>query len=307
MVAALLCTMQLTLSADICGIDFNNFSWDDIFYEVDDFSYLGIDTGYRYDKISNRAVLYGPTTDVFASTLEAKDVQSYILGVKGQYEFCRLLVKGNYHHGWVLDGSYLDGSFRGDDLGGHTNDASVALGFVFITNKCLISNIYAGWSYDELNFKAKDVTAPAGGVIVPIGDIRYRSRLNGPWIGTDIILRPTCETTVTIGTEAHWAEWNGKRLLPGADLGTGFGEITGFSNRFNHHHFTGAVFRLEGAYAIDSCLDLGLNFKFQGWTSSGRGRFSRVSTPLPTTFDTNNIIDLKWTSFSATAYIDYVF
>ena len=305
MVALLVCAVQLNLSANFSCFD--NCSLGDFFYDVGGLNYLSLDTGYRYDKVTNRAVLYGPATDVFATTQAQTAINSYILGVKGQYEFKRLLVKGNYHYGWIGDGDYFHGNQKGD-LRGHLNDGSIALGFALPSqNCCWLTAFYAGYSYDGLHTHANKVRAPFAGALVNLGKITTKTTIKGPWFGSDIIFRPACDFTLIIGDDIHFGHWNGSNHFAAGDPGVSFGEIEGFSSNSNQHNMWGNVFRVEGYYKVYECWDLGFDLQYTRWVSSGHGRYTPVSSPLPTGITNNYIIDAKWASFSATATIAYVF
>jgi len=300
-----MCAVQLNLSANFSCFD--NCSLGDFFYDVGGLNYLSLDTGYRYDKVTNRAVLYGPATDVFAATQAQTEINSYILGVKAQFEFKRILIKGNYHFGWIGSGKYLHEGQHGN-LQGYLNDGSAALGFAFPSESCWLAAIYGGWSYDALFTTANHVIAPNTTALVNVGSIKTKTTIHGPWVGTDVILRPFCNTTFIIGDDIHFCgRWNGTNRFVNGAPGATFGEIEGFSSNRNQHNMWGNVFRFEGLYNFCHGLTVGFNLQYTHWISSGHGLYSPINSPLPTGVTINQITNVKWNSFSATATLAYEF
>lgn len=303
LVALLICVLQLNLSADIPFI--GNCCWDEMFCDVGGMNYLGLDTGYRYDKVSNRAVVYGHETAVYSATQEQDAVNSYILGLKGQYEWHRIVLKGFYHYGWVGGGHYHEEGLHGK-LHGRLHDGSIAIGYAIPSDCCWMTVWYAGWSYDGLNTDA-NLRLHCNENTNHFGKDRVHTRYRGPWVGTDVIFTPCCNFKLTLSEEIHYGRWNGESRFshePGDD----FGAIVGFSNRRSHHHMWANVFRLEGLYDFCDCWQLGLNLDYTVRASSGHGRICWSHRNEDTVrYSTKQVIDAKWTTFAATATIAYAF
>lgn len=269
-------------------------------------AYLVADTGYRWDKISNRASLSGVGFGARVSTETANKLNTFLLGAKGQLDICEWLIKGSAHYGWINSGRYDEGGFLGN-ADGHTIDASGGLGYYFNPCDCWGFAPFAGWSYDEIDVEGKHVRTPLNGSPIDIGTIKYRSKFQGPWIGIDFLFFEDFCYQISFGYELHHAHWRAARKLPGPDLGLDFGTTTGFSNVRTHNNIWGNVFHLEGIYSLNECWDIGLSFKYQIWKSAGSGRYRRTSTPLDPAITHAVIQDVSWESFTATANIGYVF
>lgn len=280
-------------------------SWQ-FLYDPYEMTYFGFEAGYRWDKVDNRCVLYGPAFLPRASTQSAKHVNSLQIGFEGQVECCQFLVKGSYHHGWLGSGHYVETDFKGG-IAGSSDDASVGLGYLFPTNRCWVAAGLVGWSIDELDMTGKNVKVPLVGQIIPVGDIKFKSRFQGPWVGTDIWLKPDACFTLVLGHEFHFAYWNGTRFLKRGELGETFGITTGFSNQRHHHSLWGNVFRIEGYYILTETWDVGLKLKYQRWISSGDGEYKRTRMSLSRLIKSKLIEDVEWQSFSLFASLDYLF
>lgn len=274
--------------------------------EIEDINYLDLDTGYRWDKISNRVVLSGIGFGARVSTQMANKLGSYQLGLKGQYSYCQMLVKGSFHYGWIKGGRYDEGGFGGK-AGGHTMDALGGFGYLFCISDCWGVAPLVGWSYDEIDVKGQSVKTPLDGVLLDIGDIKYKSRFQGPWLGADVFFEPTACSRISLGYEFHIAHWNGTRTLEQGELGTEFGTTTGFSNIRKLNPVLGNVFSLDGAYTFCGCWDFGIGLKYQIWKSVGSGRYKRTIIPTDPAITSQIVEDVEWNSFSLMFQIGYMF
>lgn len=251
-----------------------------LFSGYEQLNFLELETGYRWDKISNRVVVYGKRSDAHASTQSANAVNTYQLGCNAQYTLCPWIAKISYHHGWVLSGDYDEASFHGS-LNGHTDDASAGAGYLFCPRECIFLIPFAGWSYDRLMFNGRHVKTPLNGEVIDVGNIEFNSRLAGPWIGADVVFEPSPRYQITFTYELHYSYWRGSRHLWDGELGNQFGVTTGFSSRRHHSNIWGNLFEINGSYAINDCWQIGLSCKYQNRKSNGNGKINRSRVHLP--------------------------
>jgi hypothetical protein len=305
MMALLICLVQLNLSAEIPFLG-DCCSWDELFCDVGGLNYIGLDTGYRYDKVANRAVAYGADRPVFASTQEQNSVNSYILGVKGRYECHRIIFKGFYHYGWIGDGHYSEAGLRGC-ISGHVQDGSLAIGYALPSNCCWLTAFYAGWSYDGLRSKVRHTHGCRDSFHPNFGKTDIKTSICGPWVGSDVIFTPCTNFELTLAEELHWGRWSGENRYRDRHPRFEYGPIDGYSNSRSLHNMWGNVFRIEGLYKMCNCWEVGLNLDYTVWASSGHGRFNGREGEGDLALHHRKIIDVKWTSFSATATIAYAF
>lgn len=280
-----------------------------VFATIEPQNYFCIDTGYRWDKISNRAVLYGDEPGVRSVSQIAKGLNSFLLGGKGRGTlFNTIYGKAMAHYGWMAhDGAYKEEGSMTGGISGHTVDATVAAGYLFPFGYCWGIAPLVGWSYDKLHVKGKHVHAAILGVSPNMGNISYKSRFQGPWIGFDLLFQPNCLWDFTFGYEWHYARWHGSRILSRGDLGISYGTTTGFSNVRDHHHLIGNVFSFEGSYIFRTNWSIGFGLRYQNWKSSQTGHYKRTTTPLDPAFTSRLITDVSWDSFSATGRLGYIF
>lgn len=267
---------------------------------------IRLETGYRWDKINNRVVVFGEGAGVFTSTEAANRVNSYQLGAKAVVAaYCNWIGKASAHYGWLGSGHYDEGGFRGRTRG-HTTDASLGVGYNLPVNDCISVVPLVGWSYDRINVRAEHVFVGTLGSEVAVGDIKFHNRFQGPWIGTDIVFKPMPCAWITVGHEFHYASWHGTRELVDGELGALFGTTTGFSSTRKHNNMWGQVFTLDGTYAL-GCWDVGLNLKYQYWSNAGNGRYKRTRVPVNPAITTQRVIDVDWQSFAVMVHAGYMF
>lgn len=295
----MICAILLSVSQ----LSFMPKAFSDIEYN----GFLYLDGGYRWDKISNRVDLLGANFGNRTSSQTAKKLNSFQLGVKGQLTLNQFLFKGSYYHGWMAhSGRYEEGFFNGR-ANGHTDDALGGFGYYFCLNQCTWIAPLAGWSYDELNVTGKSVKVALNGAKIPVGDIKYKSRFEGPWFGADIVFQPSPCYWATLGYELHHARWHGTRILENGELGLGFGTTTGFSNKRDHKNIWGHVFQVDGTYVFRECWNLGVNLKYQIWKGAGNGHYKRTVVPVDPAITTEKVVDVEWESFSVMVHAGYAF
>ncbi len=269
--------------------------------------YIALDNGYRWDKISNRATLGGPTISVKGSTQILRKINSYQLGARGQWSFCNCaFVRGAGHYGWVWDGKYSEGGFFGHARG-HTYDVQGAIGCYFCMTPYIWVAPVVGWSYDALNLKGKDISTAINGVVYDLSDIKAHQRFNGPLVGFDLVYQINDCSDFTFGYEFHYAHWHGQRLIQGKEYGNPpFGATTGFSNRRHLNRVYGQVFKLDATYQFCECWMLGIGLKYQ-FFNGDFGKYKRTETPLIPQFTYANVDGLWWRSFASTIYVGRMF
>lgn len=270
--------------------------------------YLAMDNGYRWDRISNRAIMGGSTVPARGSSQQMRKINSYQIGGRAQWTFCNdVFVRANGHYGWIFDGAkYSEGGLFGK-TGGNTADAQAAIGQYF----SLASGIWAapvvGWSYDELFLKGKHIHTTINGEFFRLSDIKAHQRINGPFIGFDLNYQINSCSDFTFGYEYHFAWWRGQRLIQGAEYGNPpFGTTTGFSNKRYMNHVHGQVFKLDAAYQLCDCWELGLGLKYQ-YFDGDNGHYRQTKRRIIPQYSYRKIDGFYWSSFAATVYVGKMF
>lgn len=269
--------------------------------------FLALDTGYRWDKITNRVTLSGPTISVKGSTQAFRHINSYQIGGITQWNFCKCgFIRANGHYGWVFDGNYNEGGFSGN-LKGHTYDFEGALGYYFCLSKGIWMAPLIGWSYDALNLKAVDITTAINCEVFHLSDIKTHQRFSGPFIGFDLVFQPNHCWEFTFGYEFHYAHWHGQRLIEGHEYGNPpFGWTTGFSNKRHLNQVYGQVFNLDAAFHFCNCWIAGLDLKYQ-FFNGDHGKYKQTERSLLSQFTRASVNGLWWSSFDAKIFVGRVF
>lgn len=268
--------------------------------------YIALDNGYRWDKISNRATLGGPTATVKSSTQILKRINSYQLGGRGQLYFwdCAF-VKGSGHYGWVGDGKYSEGSFFGKSQG-HTCDGQGALGYYYNLSPNIWVAPIVGWSYDALKLKGTGIKTAIDGIVYHMCSVRAHQQFSGPFVGFDLLFQTQCYD-FSFSYEFHYAHWHGQRLIQGGEYGNPpFGTTTGFSNQRRLNNVYGQVFNLQASYQFCDCWIVGLGLKYQFYNGDF-GKYRQTKRPILSQFTYANVDGLWWLSFASTLYIGRMF
>jgi hypothetical protein len=273
-------------------------------------SYFRLETGYRWDKLDNRAVLYGDVTNRAATQLFQR-INSFQIGANTKATFGRSwYVKGNGHYGWIGGGDFRESSIFGD-IGGHTWDVDGALAYTFSLHRGICVAPLFGWAYDVLALDVTDVFSTA--VITATGpialsDIDCYTTFQGPFLGVDVLFFVSPCLDLVCGYELHHAEWRQDSLPDQGNFGAVFGQISGFANKRVHHHVWGHLFSIDGTYCFNEWIEAGLSLQYQIWKGQNTGRISRVLPPvLSPVFRHRLIIDIEWASFSALAHVGVTF
>lgn len=270
-------------------------------------SFIALDNGYRWDKISNRVTLGGPTINVKESTQILKRINSYQLGAKGQWMFWNsAFVRADGHYGWVFDAEYDEAEFLGKSKG-HTYDVEGSIGYTFSLTECVGIAPVVGWSYDQFNLKGTDIRVPIEGHVHHLSDIKAHQHFSGPFVGFDLLFRFCCDFDLTLGYEFHYANWHGQRLIEGHEYGNPpFGWTTGYSSKRHVHRVLGNVFKIDTSYDFCACWTIGLEFKYK-FFNGDHGKYKQTKVPLLEEFTFAKVDDLEWHSFAAMIYIGRIF
>lgn len=267
-------------------------------------SYIDLDTGYRWDKAQAVLDVFGPA--IAGATQEtAKGVNSWQLGAKGRAYFCDyFFVKGAGHYGWVFSGSYDSSNLTGNLDDSHTWDVTGGVGYLFFMHPCWGFAPSVGWSYDLLDFKSNNTSIPIAGVAVPGGDIEFRSRFSGPWVGFEVQFVPLCAFDLSLKYELHHAHWHSRHstTLESAAIGL----TRGFASRSDHNNIWGHLFEIDTNYYFCCCWNVGIDLKYQIWKSQGKGHFHR-DTPINAVINKSLVDDVEWESFSLMLHLGYAF
>lgn len=271
-------------------------------------AYLAFETGYRWDRISNRAILGGSTVPAKGSTQLIRRINSWQVGGKAQFATCNgVFVRGNGHYGWIFDGAkYSEGGLFGDS-GGHTWDAEAAIGqYIWLSPGIWFAPVI-GWSYDTLLLKGKNIRTAINGEFFRLRDIQAHQRVSGPFIGFDLNYQVNSCFDFLWGYEFHYAHWHGQRIIQGRDFGNPpFGITTGYSNKRHLHDVYGQVFKLDASYQICDCWELGLGLKYQFFTGDD-GHYRQTKKRVISQYSYRKIDGLWWQSFAAMFYLGKMF
>lgn len=276
--------------------------------ECRQYNYLDFETGYRWDKVDNRIVIYGNAAASAAGQTFNK-INSYQLGGRGLWMVCDpLFIKAHGHYGWILSGNFDQVTFTGD-LDGHTWDAAGGIGYAWRFHPCWDFAPTIGWAYNELGITVTNVTT---GFATPpnrisLSNIDCKHRVEGPWVGFDLLFFPSCCLDVSLSYELHKGRWRGDYFPDVGDFGPSFGRTTGFASKRTNDQMWGNLFRMEGKYLFCSCWEIGVLLNYEFWKGQYAGHFDRTITPLGPEFPNNLVIDVDWQSFSTMVQLGYRF
>ncbi len=289
-------------------------------------SYLALDNGYRWDRIRNRVSMGGGTISVKSSSQVLKHINSYQLGARGQWTFCKnTFVRANGHYGWTWDGRYRESAIDGHAKG-NTWDVDGAIGYYFCAYRktnldampqnevkektiagCWIAPVL-GWSYYEFDMKGTHLKMPLDGVVYDdLSHIDARQTFNGPYAGFDMLFQLIERLDFLFSYEFHYTDWHGKREIEGDEYGNPwFGWTTGFSNKRHIDNVIGQVFKLNISYNFFDRLRVGLELKDQ-YFAGDHGKYKQTKRPIIPAFSFAKVDGLWWHSFGATIYIGGAF
>lgn len=270
-------------------------------------SYIALDSGYRWDKISNRVTTGGPTVAVKGSTQTMKSINSYQIGGIGELDCFRCwFVKGEGHYGTVKGGDYSESGFFGHAKG-YTYDLKGAVGYECGVACGITAKPLAGWSFDALNLRGTCITTAINGVKYHLSNIKAHQQFKGPFVGLDLAFDSGCCYNFVFGYEFHIARWHGKRLIQGREYGNPpFGTTTGYSNVRNLHRAYGQLFRLDAIYQCCHCWTAGVGLKYQFYNGDF-GKYKQTKVPLPSQYTYADVDGLWWSSFAATITVGRAF
>lgn len=278
--------------------------------------YVAVESGYRWDRLSNRATLSGGSVGVRGSTQILKNINSFQLGGRGQWNFfppaaCSdffdncCFIRGIGHYGWVLGGDYREGNFSGRDKG-HTWDVKAAVGCYFCVTPYVWLAPVVGWSYDALILRGQHIKTAIQGKVHHLRDIKANQQFRGPFIGFDLAHEIYPCLHYTFGYELHFAEWHGQRSIEGRNYGNPiYGATTGFSNKRSMSSVYGNVFKLDLNTFYD-CWEIGLGLQYQIYVGN-QGKFKQTRGRPLSLFTFARVDGLWWRSFGATLLVGRTF
>ena len=293
-------------------------------------SYLDMDNGYKWYRVTSRVFMNGPVVSLKQSSQVLKHINTYQLGGRGQWTFYdTAFIRASGHYGWTWDGRYKEATFKGNAKG-HTYDVDGALGYYFCvydlnrlvpppdpaveltktdkrTPSLWIAPIF-GWSFDSLNVKGENMRAKlTGEQFNNLNNINARQQLNGPFLGVDILFQLKSFTEFLFAYEFHYASWHGNRIIKGADYGhPPFGYTTGFSNKRHMNGVVGNVFKLTNSYTFSDTWKLGAELKYQFY-SGDNGKYKQTKTPISPLITYKEVNQFWWLSFGMTIFVGGVF
>jgi len=274
---------------------------------VESTCYLALDTGYRWDRTSNRATFGGRNVSVKGSTQELKDINSYQLGVKGCWNFYEgSYLRGEGHYGWTGNGNYSEGGYTGHTKG-HTFDGKGAVGYAFCVAPSILFAPVVGYSYDGLHLKAHGIRVAINGINYHKNPIKAHQSFRGAFLGFDAIF-DVCGCLDFIFTyEFHFAKWNGERLIQGGEYGNSpiFGTTTAWSNVRNLNNVYGNFFSFDLGYQICGWR-LGLDLKFQSYYGRA-GHYKQTRGIVNELYTYHKVDGLRWLSFASTITLGKAF
>jgi len=269
--------------------------------------YFALDTGYRWDRISNRATLGGLNVGVYGSTQKLKNINSYQLGGKGFWNLIECAyIRGEGHYGWTGKGKYSEGGYFGNTKG-YTYDGKGALGWFFYVAPSIWFAPVVGYSTDALNLKATDIHVAINGHRFHKKSIKAHQNFQGPFIGFDAFFVDDC-FDFSLSYEFHFARWRGERLIQGREYGNSpiFGITTSFSNMRHLNHVYGNVFNFDFGYQFCNCWRIGLDLKFQSYYGDS-GKYKQTRRPIQPLFTYAKVDGLRWLSFASTLTLGRAF
>lgn len=214
---------------------------------------------------------------------------------------CCGYVRGQGHYG------YSEGGFFGN-TDGNTYDGKVAVGNYFYAVPCIWVAPVAGYSYDALNIKAKNIHITINSETYHLSGIKANQRIQGPFIGLDMILDVNYWLDLYLGYEFHFARWRGERFIQGREYGNIplFGTTTAFSNVGHINNAYGNVFTFDLGYQFCDCWRLGLDLQYQVYYGNG-GKYKQTEGINNALNTYANVDGLWWLSFASTITLGRAF
>ncbi len=245
---------------------------------------LEVSTGYRIDgfdwNIAGDARGNNPNV---LSELTWRDLRTFQAeGAVRTFMNDVFCLRASLAYGRIYDGGVQDSDFarnnrtqefsRSDNSAndGDTLDALAGLGYQFKTGRLRFIPL-AGYSYHKQNLTLKNgfqtLSVPVPGETpAPVGPIAglhssYDATWKGPWLGFDLFFQ-ACERLALLGTfEYHWADYEAKADF---NLRNDLAHPVSFEQEADG---TGFVLKVGAAYALKGPWSLGLNVKYEQWST----------------------------------------
>lgn len=286
-----------------------------------DDSYIGIEAGYRNDKIQWENKV---SADTLSDKTKAHWNNLNILFIGGDFKLgCSYVyLRGEADWGKIFSGnSHLMRNFGSEALTndetqtgktrGHVIDTSLGIGIPIFFN-CLQLNIapVAGYAFQEQYLLDKDISGTAFGFINDApqttfisGFRKQRFRWYGPWIGLDASYEVNCNWKFLVGYEYHFVRYKAK-----TDEHITCDLLT-INQNSKHAHGASATIGILYAYADDCCtcwnnFTVGLQGNFQYFFAKC-AKSHVAGTALPNNLGTSR--NVKWISMGFTLDLAYVF
>ena len=260
-------------------------------------SYIDLDTGYRWDKVYHRFVVWNDGLNSAANPVRVNDLNSFQLGAKVQSAICsgNWFVRGSGHYGWVYPGDFQEGGLYAR-VKGHTVDASASTGYYFSFHPCWGLGPVIGYAYDQMHLHTSHLFQNTSGGDVDNGGMKLTQTFQGPFVGLDLLFQPSCLWQVEL-------EWN---LIHGWwEFRDSYDVLTRASKR-THHNVWGNVFQVDTTYILSRCWSIGLELSYETRVGQGnQGHYKRTIVPLA--FANQKIQSLSWQSFSTMFHVGYNF
>jgi hypothetical protein len=189
-------------------------------------------TGYQRHNFHTAIALFEPEgASLGEDHLVVRNLHVWTAGVEGRLcmPHCeQLYSRFNADYGWVISpGKYWEvysvAEGKSESFGkaksGSTIDAELGIGYMFNLKEVGVAPI-AGWSYNEQRMKMGHVIRD-GVRQDNLESLKSSYQWNGPWVGIDLFYDTlfTCYGNLSLegGYEYHWARWNSRWKLKGAD------------------------------------------------------------------------------------------
>lgn len=218
-----------------------------------------------------------------------RDIHSFPFMTKGHITaWDHIYLQGAFDFAWIRRGRVRDSYFAGDNRtdefarfeaiipGGSLFDLSGGIGVnIFPWRRGIILAPLVGYSLNGQNLKiskATETIADDPANLGPICGLRvnYRSRWEGPWVGLDFSVKPTCYWMFEAGYQYHWARFRARgkwELTDCLDPNNFF-----VNNFWQDAHGSGMVVNFGTSYYFDETWGLGIYGNFQRWKTRPNGK-----------------------------------
>jgi hypothetical protein len=222
-------------------------------------TYLDAIMAWRKDFVTAEFVQINEFTPIPSIvTTHIRDIDIFQLGAQGQMAMGSWFLRGAASYGFLVNNEDAfrerhqfpspPPQIRTGDIGGHTIDADIGLGYVFnviwVPSWGLAPMV--GWAYNKQDFEEENLNFSF------LSGSKFITRWNGPWVGLDFFYQANSCMQFNAGYHLHFTEWRHKELFPA------FFQISSARIAYGHTLF------LEGKWSF--CrrffFDLGFTYKY---------------------------------------------